>query len=241
MPFESSGKNIPKRDFEKTVELYETKRGSSDYFEMVNDIQAVIDNWEDPSSESIKEGYPGWKKQDFKDLLKELGEQELSSSERIEEESPEEAKMRYRKEQIERQDQQAQEMRDKDEIVRIQKKLIELQQHSHDATPSEPSLEDVLAKAEKVLKALRTYQKDMGWFKRWRNPEEVEIVRVNIEKQQAKVTDLQDKIKNSPLEARLAQQTKDKTEAQIRSEKLIAMEEKRLKTRLDFLMSKRKK
>ncbi len=75
-----------KRDFLEVVEMFEKRRDQLGYHEMVNDIVAMLNDWDNEYSQSLREHYPGWRREDFKELLDQLGEEfeDLGDREKIE-------------------------------------------------------------------------------------------------------------------------------------------------------------
>lgn len=65
-----------KRDFSEVVEMFEKARGGNNFQELTKDINFMLNHWNDDFSKSLRaEHYPNWKREDFKNLLDELGEE----------------------------------------------------------------------------------------------------------------------------------------------------------------------
>ncbi len=70
---EQVGSTPEKRDFNEVLEMFEKARGKKNFNDSTYDIVVMLNDWDSNASKSLRDVYPGWEREDFKELLDELG------------------------------------------------------------------------------------------------------------------------------------------------------------------------
>mgnify|MGYP001563874762 FL=1 len=192
-----------KRNFQQAVDRISKMRDTRDYFDLISDIRGTLNNWEDQASKDILRHYPGWDKQDFINLLEELGEDvaledEGNSTEKI---SPKEKKKQELELQAARAEANAKDVERL--IVHLSSLKSRLYTLEQPVTDRSLELEGVLKDYEAALESEQKELKGLGFFEKLRNSGKAKEIRDSMAGSIEMIENLKKKIEESPIEDRM--------------------------------------
>ena len=183
--------------------------GNRDYRALVEDLNAVIQDWDGDSAREIRSAYPGWGLDGFKKLLDELGEDFY--------EEPRERAARLSPK------------NDRESWVEINELGAKLERLEYDlrALSDEPTdFEEQLETFIKNRNERQSKLDSMGWLqKNFTKKDEVSLLQRGLAGYNQKIEELKKKIKEKPKNVRVAEKRERKQALQKQTEEA----ERRLK------------